>query len=45
MNLDGETNLKEKTALLEKLNDKKVYAITGEINCDVPNESLDVWEA
>ena len=44
MNLDGETNLKEKVALLESLNENKLYNVTGELNCDMPNEVLDFWE-
>ncbi len=45
MNLDGETNLKEKTSLLEKLNEDKIFSITGEMTCDLPNEILDFWDA
>ena len=45
MNLDGETNLKEKTAMVETLNENKMGAIYGEINCDIPNENLDYWDA
>jgi magnesium-transporting ATPase (P-type) len=45
MNLDGETNLKEKTSLLEKLNEDKIYAIAGDMVCDEPNEVLDFWDA
>lgn len=45
MSLDGETNLKEKTSLLEKLNESKIYAIAGDMVCDTPNEVLDFWDA
>jgi hypothetical protein len=41
MNLDGETNLKEKNAILERLNMKKLYEIQGTVICDSPNESLE----
>lgn len=44
MNLDGETNLKEKSAMLERLNMKKLFEIQGDITCDQPNESLEFWE-
>ena len=44
MNLDGETNLKEKNAMLEILNMKKLFELQGDINCDTPNDSLDSWE-
>lgn len=45
MNLDGETNLKEKTALLDTFNENKAYAIAGDMVCDAPNEMLDFWES
>ncbi len=45
MNLDGETNLKEKNSLLEELDEKRMNLITGETRCDQPNENLDKWEA
>ena len=44
MNLDGETNLKEKVAILEKFSEKNLSSYVGEINCDAPNEILDFWE-
>ena len=34
MNLDGETNLKEKNAVLEHLSMKKIYELQGEVTCD-----------
>jgi P-type E1-E2 ATPase len=34
MNLDGETNLKEKNSLLEELDEKRMNLITGETRCD-----------
>ena len=44
MNLDGETNLKEKNALLEEVDDTDLTWVTGELRCDEPNENLDKWE-
>ena len=34
MNLDGETNLKEKIALLEEFDEKKMSIYQGDIRCD-----------
>ena len=44
MALDGETNLKEKMAILENFDEKETGNISGEIFCDTPNEFLDFWE-
>lgn len=44
MNLDGETNLKEKNALLEEIDDANLTWLAGELRCDDPNENLDKWE-
>jgi magnesium-transporting ATPase (P-type) len=45
MNLDGETNLKERELAIKTLNDKgaKFASFRGMIECDTPNESLDEW--
>lgn len=46
MNLDGETNLKERYALNEHQEDKeRLQHIKGEIVCEGPNENLEKWEA
>jgi magnesium-transporting ATPase (P-type) len=45
MNLDGETNLKERLALHEHLDERKLNFIQGEIKCDPPNENLERWES
>jgi hypothetical protein len=45
MNLDGETNLKERFALIERLDDKSLANIKGFIICDAPNENLEKWDA
>lgn len=45
MNLDGETNLKEKIAILETINESKLAEFTGNIVCDLPNESLEFWSS
>jgi P-type E1-E2 ATPase len=46
MNLDGETNLKDKqcfsTVTLRSMKD--CAAMTGEVVCDAPNESLEDWD-
>lgn len=45
MALDGETNLKEKIAILENFDEKETQNLSGEIFCDTPNEFLEYWEA
>lgn len=45
MNLDGETNLKEKNSLLENLDEDNLEIIHGELICDFPNENLEKWDA
>ena len=45
MNLDGETNLKDKNALLEELDLNHINLIDGELRCDMPNENLEKWDA
>jgi hypothetical protein len=46
MNLDGETNLKERFAMNEVLEDKsRMQYVKGEIVCESPNENLEKWEA
>jgi len=44
MNLDGETNLKEKMVIVENFEEKTVPKLMGDITCDTPNELLDAWE-
>eukprot|EP00347_Sterkiella_histriomuscorum_P000659 403374990 len=44
LNLDGETNLKDKTALLENYEDRRMVLINGMIKCENPNENLEKWE-
>ena len=46
MNLDGETNLKEKMAPkeLNKMEEGHVLQVKGSIVCDWPNEFLDRWD-
>lgn len=44
MNLDGETSLKDKTALLKDFDENKLVLINGTIVCDTPNENLEKWE-
>lgn len=45
MNLDGETNLKEKNSLFEDIDEEKLMYLNGEIICDYPNENLEKWDA
>jgi phospholipid-translocating ATPase len=44
MNLDGETNLKEKYMFSKDLDINKLYSFDGLIICDPPNENLDEWD-
>lgn len=44
MNLDGETNLKEKMAISENFDEKDIRKVVGEMYVDSPNELLDYWE-
>lgn len=46
MQLDGETNLKEKTAnkTLQALSDQEIKKLSGECTCDSPNENLEDWD-
>lgn len=46
MNLDGETNLKEKVAHKETqiLSEDELEQFEGELICDTPNEHLDKWD-
>lgn len=44
LNLDGETNLKDKTALLENFEDRRLALINGMIKCEYANENLEKWE-
>lgn len=45
MNLDGETNLKEKYVFAKDYNVLRIQKeLSGEVVCDTPNESLDDWD-
>ena len=46
LNLDGETNLKEKIAPKETnfKNEKEISSLRGDLVCDSPNEFLDRWD-
>jgi len=45
MNLDGETNLKEKYAFSKDYTiDRIQRELKGEVVCDAPNESLEDWD-
>jgi magnesium-transporting ATPase (P-type) len=44
MNLDGETNLKERMLAVSHLNEESLKHFEGEVQCDVPNASLDYWD-
>ena len=43
MNLDGETNLKDKELCINTLKEKNLASLSGQITCDEPNSSLDNW--
>ena len=43
MNLDGETNLKDRELALTTVKEKHLASFTGQIECDPPNPSLDDW--
>lgn len=47
LNLDGESSLKEKSAVpfVQDLTDENLLGFDGEIACDVPNENLEKWDA
>jgi magnesium-transporting ATPase (P-type) len=45
MNLDGETNLKERFAISEKIDENRMDEVQGEVVCDAPNENLEKWDA
>jgi magnesium-transporting ATPase (P-type) len=43
MNLDGETNLKEKNVFEKDM--VELSKFEGNVVCDLPNESLEDWDA
>ncbi len=44
MNLDGETNLKDRELALGTIDTKSLKSFSGGILCDPPDASLDKWE-
>ena len=44
MNLDGETNLKDRELACNTVKDDKVVRFTGKVDLDTPNPNLDIWE-
>ena len=44
MNLDGETNLKDRELATSTVKDNKLVRFTGKVDADLPNPNLDVWE-
>lgn len=44
MNLDGETNLKEKYLFDKTIEPSSLSNFSGHIICDMPNENLDEWD-
>jgi len=45
MNLDGETNLKEKYVFAKDYNIQRIdKELEGHVVCDLPNPSLDEWD-
>ena len=47
LNLDGESNLKEKLAVpkIQELSDENVIDFDGIVTCDMPNDNLEKWDA
>lgn len=47
LNLDGESNLKQKQAMtqIQSLKDEDAWNFDGEIHCDVANENLEKWDS
>ena len=43
MNLDGETNLKERMLGVNDIGIENLSKFQGKVECDAPNESLDYW--
>ena len=44
MNLDGETNLKERHLITKQVNEDNLYSFKGKIECDYPDENLEHWD-
>lgn len=44
MNLDGETNLKEKYVFTQNFDLPRILQLKGEIVCDKPNENLEEFD-
>jgi magnesium-transporting ATPase (P-type) len=44
MNLDGETNLKERYLITKQVSEDNIQQLDGKIECEYPNESLEKWD-
>ena len=44
MNLDGETNLKDRELAVTTIQEHNLLHFSGEVICDAPHESLDSWD-
>ena len=44
MNLDGETNLKDRELACSTVKDDKIVRFSGKVDLDTPNPNLDIWE-
>ena len=44
MNLDGETNLKDRELATSTVKENKLLRFSGKVDADLPNPNLDVWE-
>jgi len=44
MNLDGETNLKDRELACNTVKDEKITRFNGKVDLDTPNPNLDIWE-
>jgi len=44
MNLDGETNLKDRELAVTTISEDELNHFNGQVVCDEPNASLDIWD-
>jgi hypothetical protein len=44
MNLDGETNLKDRELAVTSIKESELNQFNGQVVCDKPNASLDIWD-
>ena len=44
MNLDGETNLKDRELITDRIKSQSLHLFKGSVEADSPNPNLDQWE-